>query len=51
MDISSNKAVEKIRNYIYDVPRCLDEKELKAEIDYEMGKITSKEYRQIILGD
>ena len=51
MDISSDKAVEKIRKYIYDVPRCLDEKELKAEIDYEMGKITPKEYRQIILGD
>lgn len=51
MDISSDKAVEKIRNYMYDVPRCLDEKELKAEIDYEMGKITSKEYRRIILGD
>lgn len=51
MDISSDKAVEKIRNYIYNVPRCLDEKELKAEIDYEMGKISPKEYRQIILGD
>ena len=51
MNISSDKAVEKIRKYIYDVPRSLDEKELKAEIDYEMGKIKPKEYRQIILGD
>ena len=51
MDISSDKAVEKIRNYIYNIPSCLDEKELKAEVDYEMGKISSKEYREIILGD
>lgn len=51
MDIPSYKAVEKIRNYIYNIPRCLDEKELKAEIDYEMGKISPKEYRKIILGD
>lgn len=51
MDISPDKALEKIRNYIYNVPRCLDEKELKAEIDYEMGKISPKEYRKIILGD
>lgn len=51
MDIPSDKAVEKIRNYLYNVPICLDEKELKAQIDYEMGKISPKEYRQIILGD
>lgn len=51
MNISSDRAVEKIRDYIYNVPRCLDEKELKAEIDYDMGKISSKEYRKIILGD
>lgn len=51
MNLSSDKAVEEIRNFIYHIPRCLDEKELKAEIDYEMGKISPKEYRQIILGD
>ena len=51
MGISSDKAVEKIRNYLYNVPTCLDEKELKTQIDYEMGETSSKEYRKIILGD
>lgn len=51
MDIPSDKAVEKIRSYIYRVPGIMNEKTLKIEIDFEMGKITKKEARRLILGD
>lgn len=48
--IKSEDAVEEIRGYIYNRPRAYNEIELKANIDVEMGKITTEEYRKIILG-
>ena len=46
--ISSKKAVDKIRGYIYDMPSLYDATKLKAYIDMRMGKITIEEYRIII---
>ena len=46
--ISSSKAVSKIRDYIYDMPRLYDATELKGFIDMKMNKISVKEYRKII---
>jgi hypothetical protein len=50
LHISSKDAVEQIRDYIYTVPSRWNEKELKAYLDMEMGKITGEEFRKIILG-
>lgn len=46
--IDSNKAVNKIRDYIYRMPNCYDASELKAYIDMKMGKISIKKYKRII---
>ena len=46
--ISSDKAIDKIRNYMYNAPSYYDATELKAYIDMKMNKITPKEYRKII---
>lgn len=46
--ISSEKAVEKIRNRIYDMPSTFDVDTFKAQIDVKMGKITVEEYRKIL---
>lgn len=46
--ISSEIAVDKIREYIYDIPSLYDADKLKAYIDMEMEKITVEEYRKII---
>lgn len=48
MHISSDKAVNKIRDYIYQMPSLYDATELKAYIDMKMEKITVIEYRKII---
>lgn len=47
-ELDSDKAVDKIREYIYDAPSFDDENELKAYIDMKMNKISVKEYRKII---
>lgn len=46
--IESTKAVEKIRDYIYDFPSIYEEAELKGYINMKMGKITIQEYRKIL---
>ena len=46
--IPSEMAVDKIREYIYDMPSLYDADKLKAHIDMKMEKITIEEYRQII---
>ena len=46
--ISSDKAVDKIRSYIYDMPSLHDVTETKAYIDMKMEKISVEEYRKIL---
>lgn len=46
--ISSEKAVEKIRSYLYDMPSTYNVNNFKAQIDLKMGKITVDEYRKIL---
>lgn len=46
--ISSDKAVDKIRSYIYDMPSMCNVTNLKAYIDMKMNKISMSEYRKII---
>ena len=46
--ISSEKAVQKIRSYLYNMPNTYNVDNLKAQIDMEMGKITVDEYRKIL---
>lgn len=46
--IDSDKAVDKIRGYIYNMPSLYDATELKAYIDMKMQKISVDEYRKII---
>ena len=46
--IASDKAVDKIRDYIYDMPSLYDATETKAYLDMEMGKISAEEYRKIV---
>ena len=46
--ISSENAVQKIRNYLYDMPNTYNVDNFKAQIDMEMGKITVDEYRKIL---
>lgn len=46
--IDSDKAIDKIRGYMYDMPSLYDANELKAYIDMKMEKISAKEYRKII---
>lgn len=48
LHINSDKAVDKIRGYIYDMPSLYDVTELKAFIDMKMEKISVEEYRKII---
>ena len=48
LHIDSAKAVDKIRDYLYDMPFFDDPTELKAYIDMKMDKISVKEYRKII---
>ena len=46
--IDSDKAVDKIRDYIYQMPSLYDAEELMAYIDMKMNKISIKEYRRMI---
>ena len=46
--ISSEKAVQKICNYLYDMPSTYNIDNFKAQIDMKMGKITTDEYRKIL---
>lgn len=46
--IDSNKAVDKIRSYIYNMPSMYDAEELKAYIDMKMNKISVEDYKKII---
>lgn len=46
--IDSDKAVDKIRDYIYDMPSLYNVIDLKAYIDMKMDKISVSEYRKII---
>ena len=46
--ISSEKAVEEIRSYLYDMPNTYNVDNFKAQIDMKMGKITVDEYRKIL---
>lgn len=46
--ISSDKAIDKIRDYIYCMPDGYNVTEIKAEIDVKMGKISVSECRKIM---
>ena len=46
--ISSEKAVQKIRSYLYNMPKTYNVTDFKALIDMKMGKITVEEYRKIL---
>ena len=46
--ISSEKAVQKIRSYLYDMSNTYNVDNFKAQIDLKMGKITVDEYRKIL---
>ena len=46
--ITSDKAVDKIRDYIYQMPGLYDATEVKAYLDMKMEKISAEEYRKII---
>ena len=46
--ISSENAVQKIRNYLYDMSNIYNVDNFKAQIDMGMGKITVEEYRKIL---
>ena len=46
--ISSERAIKKIRNYLYDMPNTYNVDNFKAQIDMGMGKITVDEYRKIL---
>ena len=46
--ISSENAVQKIRNYLYDMPSTYNMDNFKALIDMKMGKITVDECRKIM---
>ena len=46
--ISSERAIKKIRNCLYDMPSTYNVDNFKAQIDLKMGKITVDEYRKIL---
>ena len=46
--ISSERAIKKIRNCLYDMPITYNVDNFKAQIDLKMGKITTDEYRKIL---
>ena len=46
--ISSEKAVQKIRSCLYDMPNTYNVTDFKALIDMKMGKITVDEYRKTL---
>ena len=46
--ISSENAVQKIRSYLYNMPKTYNVTDFKAIIDMKMGKITADECRKIL---
>lgn len=46
--ISSENAVQKIRSYLYNMPKTYNVTDFKALIDMKMGKITVDECRKIL---
>lgn len=48
MHISSEYAVNQIRRCIYGLPSMFDIEELKNYLDWEMGNISTEEYRNIL---
>ena len=46
--ISSENSIQKIRSYLYNLPKTYNETDFKALIDMKMGKITVEEYRKIL---
>lgn len=48
MHISSDRAVEKIRGYLYRMPSMHSIDDLKASVDVQMGKISVLEYLKIV---
>ena len=46
--ISSENAIKKIRDYLYDMPNTYNVDNFKAQIDLKMGKITVDEYRKTL---
>ena len=46
--ISSEQAIQEIRDYLYDMPNTYNVDNFKAQIDMGMGKITVDECRKIL---
>ena len=46
--ISSENSIQKIRSYLYNLPKTYNVTDFKALIDMKMGKITVEEYRKIL---
>ena len=46
--ISSENAVQKIRSYLYNMPKTYNVADLKALIDMKMGKITDDECKKTV---
>ena len=46
--ISSERAIKKIRNLLYDMPNTYNVDNFKTHINLKMGKITVDEYRKIL---
>lgn len=46
--ISSEMAIKKIRNCLYDMPITYNVDNFKAQIDLKMGKITVNEYKKTL---
>ena len=46
--ISSEQAVQEIREYLYGMPNTYNVDDFKAQIDLKMGKITTDECRKIM---
>ena len=46
--ISSEQAIQEIREYLYDMPNTYNVTDFKALIDMKMGKITVDECRKIL---
>ena len=50
-EIPAESALNEIRDNIVNIPYMSDKEKLSAWVDYIRGKISSKEYRKIILGE
>lgn len=50
-EISAESALNEIKDNIVSIPYMSNKEKLSAWVDYMRGKISSKEYRKIILGE